>query len=67
MNDRCRCVAAFVGNVYGWTMAKDGRIDCVSASGRSSSAILALAVDCPLLMFRKVWIVPTKYNKADVT
>ena len=41
------------GNVYGWPVSKDGRIECVSASGRSSSAILGIAVDSPLLIFRK--------------
>lgn len=43
------------GNVYGWPISRENRIDIISANNRSS-AILGLAVDCPNLLFPKVTI-----------
>jgi len=42
--------AGMDGNVYGWPIAKEGRLDIVAASNRSS-LILDLAVDSPSTVF----------------
>ena len=40
------------GNVYSWPIAKEGRIDIISANNRAST-VYGLEIDCPNLMFRK--------------
>mmetsp|Transcript_15032 Transcript_15032/g.16277 ORF Transcript_15032/g.16277 Transcript_15032/m.16277 type:complete len:1892 (-) Transcript_15032:105-5780(-) len=42
--------AGLDGNVYGWPIAKDGKIEVISANNRSS-AILDIAVDCEATVF----------------
>lgn len=44
------------GNIYGWPVSKENRIDVISANNRSS-AILGITVDCPNLMFPKTQVV----------
>jgi WD40 repeat protein len=45
--------AGIDGNVYGWPVTKDARIDVVAANNRTSS-ILGMAIDCGSTVFPKV-------------
>lgn len=47
------------GNVYGWPVSREARIDVVSANNRAS-AILGLAIDCPNLLFPKLRTGPSE-------
>ena len=42
--------AGLDGNVYGWPVAKEGRLDVIAANNRSST-ILDLVVDSPTTSF----------------
>ena len=50
IGDQVLFSAGMDGNVYGWPIAKDGRIDVITASNRSSQ-ILDIAVDSPSTVF----------------
>jgi WD40 repeat protein len=50
--------AGMDGNIYGWPIAKDGRIDVIAASNRSS-AVLDLEVDSPSTVFP---VAPKEYD-----